>query len=90
MRASWQKRTSSSLDELPIVEDGDLPARFDESAITTLAPLVVAIIGSGANRHHPRTKRPAHALEEPTACGALPTALWQAGGSKRVGERREP
>lgn len=90
MRASWPKRTSSSPDELPIGEDGDLPARFDESAITTRAPLGVATDGSGANRHHPRTKRPAHALEEPTARRAMPTALWQAVGSKRVGKRRKP
>jgi hypothetical protein len=90
MRAPWPKRISVFPEDLPIGEDGDLPARFDESAITTRAPLVVAIDGSGANRHHPRTKRPAHALEEPTAWGAMPTALWQAVGSERVGKRRDP
>lgn len=90
MRARWPKRTSAFPDDLPIGEDDDLPARFDESAITTRAPLVVVIDGSRAHRHHPRMKRPAHVLEEPTAWGAMPTALWQAVGSNRVGEHWEP
>ena len=64
MRAPWSKTTSQPVKAFLTLEDLDQPDLFKGSAVTTGAPLMVAIDRLDEDQDNPRTEFPAHELDE--------------------------